>query len=313
MMNSNKGKVLIVDDLHPAFKQQVLAMGFDCDDLPNITRKEVEAIISQYIGLAIRTKFQVDSALIQKATQLKFIARAGAGMDNIDELAVKERGILCINAPEGNQNAVAEHCLMFLLAMLNHLPKGNTEIRHHLWDREASRGVELQGKTAGIIGYGYMGSAFAQKLALMGVNVLAYDTYKQGFGTHQIKESSLDEIYTYADIVSIHLPLTVETYNWANDTFFNQFSKPIYFLNTARGRIVDIVALLQAMKQNKVIAAALDVLPEEKFPILKQQPWYEALCQNTKILLTPHVAGWTKESYEKISITLAQKLQELSI
>jgi D-3-phosphoglycerate dehydrogenase len=306
-------KILIVDDLHPAFKLEAEKLGFVVDDRPEISYPQVLGIIGEYTGLAVRTKFFVGEELIRRSANLKFIARAGAGMDNIDVKLAAERGVACINASEGNRDAVGEHAIAMLLSLMNNLRKSDLEIRDGIWNREGNRGFELKGKTVGIIGYGHTGRSVARKLKGFEVNVLAYDKYHTGFSDENAKESSMEEIVKHADVLSLHIPLTAETRQMVNDEYFFHFKKPIFFLNTARGEIVNTQAVLNGIKQGKILGAGLDVLEVEKFPSLKEQTWFNYLIENGKVLLSPHVAGWTFESYRKISEVLAEKLKNLQI
>ncbi|RXF67450.1 2-hydroxyacid dehydrogenase [Arcticibacter tournemirensis] len=305
-------KILIADKLHPAFKEKALSLGYTVDDFPEYTREQTLAVIHDYDGLAIRTKFNIDSEILDAAVKLKFIVRAGAGMDNIDEQTAKQKNIVCLNAPEGNRDAVAEHAIGMLLSLMNNLRKGDAEIRNGIWDREGNRGIELSGKTVGIIGYGFMGSSFAKKLRGFDVNIIAYDKYKSGFGDEFVKEVSMEQIVRHSDILSLHIPLTRETRQLVDDEYLFHFKKPIFLLNTARGEIVNTSAVLKAIKEGKILGAGLDVLESEKFPALGQQPWFDELIYNGKIILSPHVAGWTVESYRKISEVLGEKLAQLS-
>jgi len=306
-----KGKILIIDDLHPAFKERAVQLGYEVDDLPTITRAETMAVISQYDGIAVRTKFRIDKELMDAAPGLKFVARAGAGLDNIDEAYALDRNIQLINAPEGNRDALGEHAVGMLLSVLNNYRKADIEIRNGIWDREGSRGWELKGKTVGIIGYGFMGSSFARKLSGFEVKVLAYDKYKTGFSDEYAKECSMEEIVKHSDVLSLHIPLTSETRQMVNEEYLFHFRKNIFFINTARGEIVNTVAVLNAIKTGKILGAGLDVLEAEKFPKLSDQPWYNELKASPKVLLTPHVGGWTFDSYRKISEVLADKLEQL--
>ena len=307
-----KGKILIVDDLHPAFKNGVTALGYQVDDLPNITRAETLASIAGYEGIAVRTKFKIDRELMDAAPGLKFIARAGAGLDNIDEAYAKERNIQLMNAPEGNRDAVGEHAVGMLLSLMNNHRKADIEIRNGIWDREGNRGWELKGRTVGIIGYGFMGSSFAKKLAGFDVKVIAYDKYKTGFSDAYATECSMEEIVKYSDVLSLHIPLTKETRQLVDEEYLRHFRKEIFFLNTARGEIVNTEAILEALKTGKILGAGLDVLEAEKFPNLAEQSWYNELKASPKVILTPHVGGWTFESYRKISEVLTEKLERWS-
>ena len=307
----SKGKILIVDDLHPAFKEQAAAMGYEINDQPLITRAETLAIINDYEGIAVRTKFQIDKELIDAAPKLKFVARAGAGLDNIDAIAAKSKNIKLLNASEGNMDAVGEHATGMLLALMNNFRNADQEIRNGKWDREGNRGYELKGKTVGIIGYGYMGRSFAKKLSGFEANVIAYDKYKTGFSDDYANEASMEEIVKKSDILSLHIPLTSETRQMVDDEYFFHFRKPIFFINTARGEIVSVNAVLKAIESGKILGAGLDVLQTEKFPALGEQDWYKGLIASGKVLLTPHVGGWTFDSYRKISEVLAEKLRAI--
>lgn len=304
-----KGKILIVDDLHPVFKEQAIVQGYEVDDLPLITREETMAVIADYIGIAVRTKFKIDKELMDAAPNLQFIARAGAGLDNIDETTAKERSIKLLNAPEGNMDAVGEHATGLLLSLMNSFRNADTEVRSGVWDREGNRGYELKGRTVGIIGYGFMGRSFAKKLAGFEVNVIAYDKYKTGFSDAYAKEVSMEEMVKQCDVLSLHIPLTKETRQMVNEEYLLHFRKPIFFINTARGEIVDTQAILSAIQNKKIIGAGLDVLEVEKFPALGAQDWFNELKLSGKVILTPHVGGWTFESYRKISEVLAEKLR----
>ena len=306
-------KILIIDDLHPAFAAKATALGFEVDDQPLITRAETLAIIKDYVGIAVRTKFRIDKELFDLAPHLEFVARAGAGLDNIDEAIANERNIQLINAPEGNRDAVGEHAIGLLLSLMNNFRNADTQIRNGVWDREVNRGYELKGKTVGIIGYGFMGQQMARKLAGFEVNVIAYDKYKTGFGSEYAREVSMEEIVKHSDVLSLHIPLTKETKQMVDDEYFFHFKKPIFLINTARGEIVNTSAVLTNIKNGKILGAGLDVLETEKFPILGEQPWFDELKTNGKVILTPHVGGWTYDSYRKISEVLAQKLAEMKL
>jgi D-3-phosphoglycerate dehydrogenase len=304
-------KILIVDDLHPVFRERAEAMGYVVDDRPLITRAETLAIIPNYTGIAVRTKFRIDQELLEAGTNLRFVARAGAGLDNIDVAYAESKNITLLNAPEGNCDALGEHALGLLLSLANSFRQADRQIRSGIWDREGNRGWELKGKTVGIIGYGFMGQSFARKLAGFGVRVIAYDKYKTGFSDSFATEVSMEEIVRQSDVLSLHIPLTAETRQMVNDEYLFHFRKPIYFLNTARGEIVNTQAVLNAIEKGKILGAGLDVLEVEKFPKLGEQPWYEALINCNKVILTPHVGGWTFDSYRKISEVLADKLSHL--
>jgi len=304
-------RILIVDDLHPAFKEEAIRLGYEVDDEPKITRRETLDKIAAYEGIAVRTKFRIDAEIFAAATNLKFVARAGAGLDNIDDKIAFERNIQLINAPEGNRDAVGEHATGLLLSLMNNFRRADMEIRNGIWDREGNRGYELKGKKVGIIGYGFMGQSFAKKLAGFEVDVMAYDKYKTGFSDAFAREVSMEEVVKHSDVLSLHIPLTSETRQMVDDEYFFHFKKPIFFINTARGEIVNTKAVLNYLDSGKILGAGLDVLETEKFPALGEQNWYEELKANDKVILTPHVGGWTFDSYRKISEVLAEKLKDM--
>lgn len=311
-MDNNK-TILIVDDIHPIFMEQTEAMGYTCDYRPTIKLEEVLPIIGNYAGLVIRSKFNVDRTVFDAATALRFICRAGAGMDNIDEGIAKEKKVVLINASEGNMDAVGEHAVGLLLSLMNNFNTADAQIRNGKWDREGNRGFELKGKTVGIIGYGFMGRSFAKKLSGFEVNVIAYDKYKTGFSDQYAREVSMEEVVKHSDVLSLHIPLTSETKGLVNDEYLFHFKKPIFFISTARGKITEVQAVLNAVKQGKILGAGLDVLEVEKFPALATQDWFNELKQSGKVILTPHVAGWTFDSYRKISEVMANKLKLVEI
>ncbi len=309
-MNKN---ILIADDIHPIFIERAQAMGYHCDYQPAIKPEEAFEILAGYQGLVIRSKFLVNKKVLDLATNLRFICRAGAGMDNIDEAYAGEKGITLINAPEGNMDAVGEHAIALLLGLMNNINRSDRQVREGVWKREANRGYELKGKTVGIIGYGFMGKSFARKLSGFDVTVIAYDKYKTGFSDTYAREVSMEEIVRLSDVVSFHIPLTAETSGLVDQEYLFHFKKPIFLLNTARGKVVQTQAVLNAIKEGKILGAGLDVLEVEKFPALAQQEWFEELRHCGKVLLTPHVAGWTFDSYRRISEVMADKLSGLSI
>lgn len=300
--------ILIVDDIHAIFMEKLEQAGIPFDYRPEMNREDALAVINRYTGLVIRSKFKVDVAFIDAATALKFIARGGAGMDNIDEGYARQKGITLLNAPEGNRDAVGEHLIGMLLSLMNNLRQGDVQIRNGLWKREENRGHELGGRTVALIGYGHNGQAMARKLAGFGVQVIAYDKYKTAFSDAYAKEVSMEEVVKRADVLSLHIPLTQETRHLVDTEYLFHFRKPIYLLSGARGEIVQIPAVLKAIEERKILGAAFDVLPEEKFPGLSQQPWFSQLLKQDNILFSPHVAGWTFESYFKIADILADKV-----
>ena len=304
--------VLIIDEMHPSIIPLLKGEGFQVDYRPEINRKEIEEIIHGFEGLIIRSKTAMDKALLAKATRLRFIGRAGAGLDKIDLDYVKERNIQVVNAPEGNRDAVGEHAIGMLLALFNHIPKADKEVRKMIWKREDNRGEELAGKTVGIFGFGNMGESFAKKLQGFEVRVLAYDKYKKGFGGTLAEEVSFERIQDEADILSVHVPLTPETKNFFTAEVLNRFRKPFYFINTARGEVVTFDVLQQLLESGKMRGALLDVLEIEQFHKMDslQKKAFKKLANNSQVLFTPHVAGWTFQSYEKINKVLVNKVLE---
>lgn len=301
-------KILIVDDLHQVFLDKLNEAGLFYTYQPDIDRKEALNIIEHYQVLVIRSKFKVDQEVLDHAKRLKYIARAGAGMDNIDEELALRQGICLLNAPEGNRDAVGEHLIGMLFSLMNNLLRADKQVRNREWLREANRGIELGGKTVALIGYGNNGSAMAKKLSGFDVKVVAYDKYKTGFSDAYVQEVSMEQIVKEADVLSLHIPLTRETRGLINKEYLFHFRKPIFFLNGARGEIVEIEAVLDAINSGKILGAGFDVLPIEKFPGLDSTTWFNKLIDNDRVILSPHVAGWTVESYFKIAAILADKL-----
>lgn len=302
-------RILVVDDVHPVLLDIVRRHGFTCDYQPDITRDQALLILPEYEALVIRSKFLLTHEVLEHAGKLELICRAGAGMDNIDMIAAAAFNITCINAPEGNRNAVAEHAMGLLLSLSNKLVNSDREVRQQIWHREANRGIEIKGRTVGIIGYGNTGSTFARKLQGFECRVMAYDKYKKGFGAEGVEEVSLEDIFTHADILSIHIPLTPESKGLVNSEFINRFNKPFYYLNTSRGETQRMTAVVSGLLAGKILGAGLDVLETEKFPLKNEadKTWFQALVAMDNVQFSPHTAGWTVESYEKISRVLAEK------
>ncbi len=303
-------KILIVDDLHPSI--HILLEGFHYDYMPDITRPQILEIIHQYQGLFIRSKTKVDKELLDKAINLQFIGRAGAGLDLIDQPETQKRNIVLAAANEGNAQAVAEHVLAMLLNLFNNISIADAQVRQSIWQREQNRGIELAGKTVGIIGYGHNGKATAQLFAAFGCQVLAYDKYHTFKQDHKVQYATLEQINTQADIVSLHIPLTLETKNMVNEEWINKFQKPFYFINIARGEIVNQAHLLAALQKGTIKGACLDVLENEKLNFLSnsQQSVFNQLIALPNTIFSPHIAGWTHESYQKINEVLIKKLLE---
>ncbi|WP_114752721.1 2-hydroxyacid dehydrogenase [Pleomorphovibrio marinus] len=303
-------KVLIIDQMHPSIVPLLEQEGFGVDYRPDISRKEIMETISAYQGLVIRSKTPMDRPLIENAQNLEFIARAGAGLDNIDLEYLEARGVKLYHAPEGNRDAVAEHVIGMLLSFFNNLFQADAQVRKGIWDREGNRGIELAGKTVGIFGYGNMGSSLAKRLSGFDVTVLAYDKYKKGYGNEYVEECSFEKIQEEADILSLHVPLTSETRNLFTPQVIEGFRKPFYLINSARGELIKFDTLNEALQNKKIKGAILDVLESEKFQAMSasQKLSFQRLSQRENVMFSPHVAGWTFESYEKINQVLVAKI-----
>jgi D-3-phosphoglycerate dehydrogenase len=306
-------KILIVDKMHSSIVPLLEQQGFIVHHEPQITRKEIIEGLGDYYGLIIRSKTSVDADLLQNANKLHFVARAGAGLDQLDIKVLESRNIKILNAPEGNRDALGEHALGMLLSIANKIRHADAMIRQQVWDREGHRGFEIKGKTVALIGYGQMGSAFAEKLSGLGCEVIAYDKYKTDFTSKFVTEVSMEEIFKRAEILSFHVPLTEETRNLADKDFFSKLKNNIVLLNTSRGEVLNLHDLLKVMDLGKVTVAGLDVLENEKINHLnnEQKANFERLIKSDNVLLTPHVGGWTYESYERINEVLADKILKL--
>ncbi|THF48202.1 hydroxyacid dehydrogenase [Flavobacterium supellecticarium] len=306
-------KILHIDSNHPVLWDRLVAAGFENHEDYKSSKEAVEAKIHEYHGIVIRSRFKIDKTFLDKATNLKFIARVGAGLESIDCDYAIEKGVHLIAAPEGNRNAVGEHALGMLLSLLNKLNKADREVRSGHWNREANRGYELDGKTVGIIGYGNMGKSFAKKLRGFEVEVLCYDILDH-VGDANARQVSLLELQKKADVLSLHTPWTPETDKMINTSFIEAFSKPFWFINTARGNSVVTADLVTALIQGKVLGAGLDVLEYEKlsfenlFTDDKTPEALQYLLQAENVLVTPHIAGWTIESKEKLAQVIVDKI-----
>lgn len=308
-----KGKVYFIDSVHPILEERLTLFGYQCIDLTKTPSLELPSKIQDASGLVIRSRITLSKELLRQCTDLKFIARSGSGLENIDITFCAEHNIQLFNSPEGNRNAVAEHALGMLLSLLNKIVKSNQEIRLGIWDREGNRGEELDGKTIGIIGYGNNGAAFAKKLRGFDVKVMAYDKYKTGYGDHFVQECTLKAIQEQADVISFHIPQNKETVHFFNDEFLFNCHKNPFLLNLSRGKIVDTSTLVKGLRSNKIKGACLDVLEYEKssfesFFDQEHSEDFRYLLESDKVLLSPHIAGWTLESYFKLSNVLADKI-----
>lgn len=307
-------RVLFVDEVHEVLQNDLEELGFECVNYENQSFDDIKSIAHKIDGLVIRSRFPVDESFLRLCQQLKFIARSGAGMENIDIDYCNQNGIQLFNAPEGNKDAVGEHAIGMLLTLFNNIHTSNSDVKNGIWQREENRGIELGNKTVGIIGYGNNGSAFAQKLSGFGCKVLTYDKYKSNFGSNHVQESSMQDLFTNADIISFHIPQNEETKFMADETFFNSFEKPIFVVNLARGKIIKTSALVNAIKNKQVIGACLDVLEYEKssfenmFDNNDIPKDFKFLLESERVLLTPHIGGWTHESYYKLSKVLSDKI-----
>lgn len=302
--------ILIVDDTHPSMFEMLKQAGFRYRYEPTFKRTDILAHIADYEGLIIRSKTSIDEEILQKATKLRFIARAGAGLDLIDIAAAEKRNIKVFAANEGNRDAVAEHAVGMLLGLFANIVKADREVRKGVWDREGNRGIELMGKTVGLIGYGFNGSATAQRLSGFGCKVLAYDKYLVNYGNAYAHEATLEEIVEKAEVISLHIPLTQETRLMINGDFIERVANPFFLLNMARGEIVCLESVVHGLKSGKIRGVCLDVLENEKLKTLTpmQQAAFDYLCASDRVILTPHVAGWTQESYVKINEVLMKHI-----
>lgn len=306
-------KVLFIDSVHPVLSERLTMAGHTCEDVSELDGEALQAQLHDAEGLVIRGRVVLDAKTLERAPDLRFIARAGAGMENIDQAECARRGIKLYNSPEGNRDAVGEHAIGMLLALMNHLPRADREVRGGKWRRKANTGHELNGNTVGIIGFGLMGSAFAEKLQGFAVKVLAYDKYLKDYAPDNVQEASLDDLFTHCDVISLHLPLAAETDRYADAAFFARCKKPIWFINTARGPLVDTEALLDALDNGRVRGACLDTLEFEERSLLglrTDAPRHvlQRLFKDDRLMLSPHIAGITHESYFKLANVLADKI-----
>ncbi len=306
-------RVLFLDSVHPILEEMLLKRGFECIQNYTCSYEEACKMLPDFDGIVVRSRMPIDANFISAGTSLKFIARSGAGLENIDLAAAADAGIKVYNSPEGNRDAVGEQAIGMLLMLFNKLNTADLEVRKGEWNREKNRGIEIAGKTVGIIGFGSMGSAFAKKLSGFDCRILAYDKYKTDYAPTYVEEVSFEYLQDQSDIISIHLPLSAETDYYVNREFINACAKSFYLINTARGRHVKTVDLIDALVSGKVAGACLDVLEYEqksfeKLSLESLPDDFKRLTKMPNVILTPHVAGWTQESYVKLSSFLAEKI-----
>lgn len=310
-------KVLITDYAHENLEEGFVARGYEVDYMPEISPEEVMERIENYEGLIVNSKIQVDEKMMKKGVLLKFVGRLGSGLEIIDQQTAKELGISVVNSPEGNRNAVAEHALGMLLAYANKIVSGDREVRTFSWDREAMRGIELKGKSIGIIGYGHTGSTFAKRLRGLGMHILVYDKYKKVKPRNKRMEvmPDMESLQAHADFISFHLPLTKETNQMVNEAWLARCKDGVVLINTARGKIIETSALLSGLKSGHLGGICLDVFENEKPTSMSQNEriQYEELYSYPQNIFSPHVAGWTQESKIKIANTLLKKIDKLTL
>jgi D-3-phosphoglycerate dehydrogenase len=309
-----KGKVLFIDTVHPVLQESLEALGYECLDLTNKSPRQIDNYLTDCKGFVIRSRFKITREIMDASPELKFIARSGSGLENIDVEHAKRKNIHCFNSPEGNKDALGEHCIAMLLNMFNNINQAHQQVQNGIWQREINRGIELKGKTIGLIGFGLMGQSFAEKLAGFGVKVIAYDNGKTNFSSALAEEVTEQELFDQSDIVSLHVNYLPDNYHLVNTSFIESFKKNIYLLNTARGKCVNTHDLIAALKSGKVLGAGLDVLEIESddfelTPQSKRQ--LKQLTSFKQVLVTPHVGGWTNESYYKLSKVLMEKISEI--
>lgn len=304
---------LVIDEMHPSLPDYMQEIGVELHYRPELTAAEVPAALAAhpYDGLMVRSKLRVTAALLAHGPQLRYVARAGAGVDNIDEEAMAASGVMLLNAPEGNRDAVGEYAVGLLLGLFRNIVRADREVRSGQWRREANRGEEIGGKTVGLLGYGHMGRAFARRLSAFGCTVLAHDHDPAVLADEYATLVGLEELQHRAEVFSLHIPYSTANHHFVNEELLQGFKKPIWLLNTARGEILDHAALVHNLQSGHVRGAALDVLENEKLATLnpEQQARFDYLINASNVVLSPHVGGWTFQSYQRINEVLAEKLR----
>lgn len=302
---------LVVDEMHPSIFPLLESTGIAYSNRPDINRQEILETIHEYEGIIVRSKTKLNKEFFERATRLRYVARAGSGKDYIDVAEAESRGIVVLNSPEGNRDAVAEHAIGLLLSLLNNITKSNSQVKNGVWEREANRGVELGYLTVGVIGYGHTGKAIAKRLVAFGCKVLVYDIKEILHVEDGIKPASLDEIQQESDVISMHIPLDQHNRHFVDKSFIQSLAKPIWLINTARGEVVNTHDLLEALHSGKILGAGLDVLENEKLATYteNEKMTFRQLSSLPQVIMTPHVAGWTHESYHKISEVLGGKIK----
>jgi D-3-phosphoglycerate dehydrogenase / 2-oxoglutarate reductase len=307
--------ILITAKVHPYLIETFQKKGREVLYLPEIKYEELLQTIPQVTGLVVTTRLKIDRNVIDAGVNLKWIGRLGSGMELIDTEYAAIKNIACMSSPEGNRNAVAEHAVGMLLTMFNNIIKSAAEVKEGKWMRDENRATEISGKTIGIIGYGNTGECFAKKLSSFDVTMLVYDKYKSDFGGKFIREAEMEQICKYADVISFHVPLSEETKSMADEAFFSQLKNKPFIINTSRGNVIDTAALINALKADQISGVALDVLENEKLETLTnlQNEQMEILLADERVLITPHIAGYSHEAFYKMSEVLITKLQALKL